>query len=147
MSYGKHLLYGCDMSAQQSPMLAAVRDFYAALNANNIAAALRLFDTQVLRIEFEGHPFASTHHGLAELKTHLSTARSTWAEGSCEPQRLITDGDKVVVLVHVRVRKKGSAEWNEGDPADVFTFKGDKIAEFRTFMTSAEALAWAGAKA
>lgn len=125
-------------------MLAAVRDFYVALNANDIAAALRLFDAQPVRIEFEGLPFAGAFHGLAELETHLSTARSTWAEGSCEPRRLVAGEDKVVALVHVRVRKKDAAEWNEGDTGDVFTFKDGKIAEMRTFLKGDEALAWAG---
>lgn len=128
-------------------MLAAVRDFYAALNGNDIAAALQLFDAQPVRIEFEGLPWAGTYRGLAELEAHLSTSRSTWAEGSCEPQRLIAGGDKVVALVHVRVRKKDSTDWNEGDTGDVFTFKGDKIAEMRTFMKSDEALVWAGVQA
>ncbi|HRH93647.1 MAG TPA: nuclear transport factor 2 family protein [Candidatus Peribacteria bacterium] len=135
------------MPEQQNPMFAAVRDFYAALNANDVAAALRLFDAQAVRIEFEGHPFTGTYRGLAELEAHLSAARSTWAEGSCEPLRMIAAGDKVVVPVHVRVRKKDSASWNEGETGDVFTFKDGKIVEFRTFLKGDEALAWAGATA
>jgi ketosteroid isomerase-like protein len=80
--------------------------------------------------------------GHAEMKEHVKKARATWAEGCCDPQRLIAVGNKVAALVHVHVRLQESAEWTEGTVGDAFTFKDGKIAEMRSFMNSDDAVAW-----
>jgi hypothetical protein len=45
----------------------------------------------------------------------------------------------------VKVRLKDRPEWIEGRTGDVFTFRGGKIIEFRTFMEHQKALEWAEA--
>lgn len=127
-----------------SPEENAVKEVYEALNKNSFQDFLRLFDPQVLRVEFEGLPTARTCHGHAELKAHFEQGRATWAEGACEPEKLIVAGDKVVALVHVRVRLKNHTDWLEGRLGDVFKFKNGKIIEFRTFEKREDALKWAG---
>ena len=79
-----------------------------------------------------------------EVREHVIKGRSTWAEGSCEPERFVINGDKVIVLTHVRVRLKDQTEWLEGNTADVFTFRNGKITEFRTFSDEYEAFEYAG---
>ena len=39
------------------------------------------------------------------------------AEGSCELERFIVAGDKIVVFVHARVRLKDHTEWTDGPGA------------------------------
>jgi len=75
--------------------------------------------------------------------------RGTWAEGSCEPERFIVapDADRIIVLIHVRVRLKHETEWREGRIADVYTFRNGKAIHFRTFADEQQALEWAGVKA
>lgn len=135
------------MSTEQSSSnVAAVRKFYIALNANDIPGILQLVDSQIERIEFEGTPSAGVYRGHAALKAHVLKARATWGEGSCEPRRLIAVDNKVVALVHVRVRLQNSTKWTEGNVGDVFTFRDGNIVEMRSFMKSDDALAWAGAR-
>jgi len=119
---------------------------YAALNRNDIPAMLQAFDAQIERIEPADFPAGGTYHGLAALQAHLSKARETWAEGSCEPERFIVASDKIIVFVHVRVRLKHETEFREGSLADVFTFRNGKATQFRTFGDRQQALEWAGVK-
>jgi len=138
------------MSTNQSSNLAseteALKEVYAAINRNDIAAALKFFDPQIERIEPEGFPSAGTYRGHAEVKAHLSQGRETWAEGSCEPERFLVAGDKIVVFLHVRVKLKSGPEWIEGRFADGFTFRNGKVIQMRTFNQRQQALEWAGVK-
>jgi hypothetical protein len=122
----------------------AIREAYAALNRNDIPGFLAIFDPEIERIEPPGFPLSGTYHGLAAVTAHFEKARRTWAEGSCEPERVIVAGDRVVVLVHVRVRLKNETEWREGRVGDVFTFRNGKVIQFRTFADEKQALEWAG---
>jgi uncharacterized protein len=70
-----------------------------------------------------------------------------WAEGSCEPERLIVAGDKIIVFVDVRARLKHEVEWREGWLADVYTFRNGKVIQMRSFPDRRQALEWAGVTA
>jgi ketosteroid isomerase-like protein len=137
--------------SKQTPSLAAeteaLRDAYAALNRNDIPAFVQVFDPQIERIEPSDFPQGGTYHGLAAVTAHISKARGTWAEGSCEPQRFIVAGDRIIVFIFVRVRLKHETDWREGRIADVFTFRNGKAIQFRTFVDERQALEWAGVKA
>jgi ketosteroid isomerase-like protein len=122
----------------------ALRQAYAALNRNDIPAFASLFDPQIERVEFLGLPQGGTYRGLEAVTAHVATGRGTWAEGGCDPEQFIVAGDRIVVLVHVRVRLKHETEWREGRVADVYTFRNGKAIQFRTFADQREALAWAG---
>ena len=122
----------------------ALRQAYAALNRNDISGFVKDFDPQVERIEPAAFPTAGTYRGLEAVTEHVSLGRSTWAEGSCEPERFIVAGDKVVVCIHVRVRLKDKTEWIDGRLADVYTFRDGKAIQFRTFSETEQAFEWAG---
>lgn len=129
-----------DLSAEAQ----AVNEAYAALNRNDIEGFAQILDPQIERIEPEGFPSSGTYHGIEAVKAHIARGRSTWAEGACEPTRLLTAGDKVVVSVHVRVRLKDHSDWIDARIADVFTFRKGKAIQFRTFAKESEALEYAG---
>ena len=138
------------MSKLTPPLAAeteALREAYAALNRNDIPAMVKAFDPQIERTEPAEFPQGGTYHGLEAVKAHISKGRGTWAEGSCEPERFIVAGDRIIVLIHVRVRRKHETEWREGRIADVYTFRNGKAIQFRTFADERQALEWAGAKA
>lgn len=138
------------MGKPTSPLAAeteALRSVYAALNRNDIPAMIAAFDPQIEWIEFAESPTGGTYHGLADVKAHFSEARGSWAEGSCEPERFIVAGDKIVVFVQVRVRLKHETDWREGRIADVYTFRNGKVIQGRLFLDRSHALEWAGAKA
>lgn len=125
----------------------ALRETYAALNRNDIPAAVKAFDPQIEWTEPAEYPGAGTYRGDAIVKAHLSQARGTWAEGSCEPERFIVSGDKIIVFVYVRVRLKHETEWREGRQADVYTFRNGKVIQMRVFAGRQQALEWAGVNA
>lgn len=124
----------------------ALKEAYAALNRNDIAAFVTVFDAQIERVEPADFPQGGTYHGLAAVTAHVSKGRGTWAEGSCEPERFIVAGDRVIVFIHVRVRLKTETEWREGRVADVYTFRNGKAIQWRTFGDEQQALDWAGVK-
>jgi len=124
----------------------ALRQFFAAINRNDMQAITKDFDPEIVRIEPEGFPTAGTYRGIAEVQEHVTKGRGSWAEGTCEPEQFLVNGDKVVVYLHVRVRLKDSAEWIDGRFADGFVFRNSKIIQYLTFGERAEALKWAGIK-
>src|SRR6185295_3872239 len=124
----------------------ALRAAYAALNRNDIPAFVQAFAPDIEWTDPPGSPESKTYHGLAAFQAHASQARAAWAEGSCEPERFITAGDKVIVFVHVRVRLKHETEWREGSIADVYTFRDGKVIRARVFTDRQQALDWAGVK-
>ena len=121
-----------------------LEQFFAAINRNDIAALADYFDPQIVRIEPEGYPTAGTYHGIAEVQEHVSQGRGTWAEGSCDPEEFLVNGDKIVVYLYAWVRLKDAPDWSGGRFADGFVFRNGKIIEYRTFWNRADALKWAG---
>ena len=122
----------------------ALANAYAALNRHDVDGFAACFDPEIVRIEPPGFPSSGTYVRIAEVKSHVAQGRSAWAEGGCEPVWFVAAGSRVVVLVHVRVRLKGAADWIDGRIGDVFTFRGGKAVEFRTFGEVHEALEYAG---
>ena len=127
-----------------TPEVDALKHFFAAVNRNDMQAIVRDFDPQIVRIEPEGFPTAGTYRGSAEVQEHVRTGRGTWAEGSCDPEKFLTKGDKVVVYLHAWVRMKGATDWTGGRFADGFVFRNGKITEYRSFGEREQALEWAG---
>ena len=112
-----------------NPDVDALKQFFAAINRNDMQAITRDFDPQIVRIEPEGFPTAGTYRGIAEVQEHVKTGRGTWAEGSCDPEKFLVEGEKVVVYLHAWVRLKGRTEWMGGRFADGFVFRDGKITE------------------
>ena len=127
-----------------NPEFDALTRFFDAINRNDIQAIARDFDPQIVRIEPEGFPTAGTYRGSAEVQEHIRTGRGTWAEGSCEPEKFLIKGEKIVVYLYAWVRLKGATAWTGGRFADGFVFRDGKIIEYRTFGERAQALDWAG---
>ena len=121
-----------------------VEQFFAALNRNDMQGITTYFDPQIVRIEPEGFPTAGTYRGIAEVQEHVTKGRGTWAEGTCDPEKFLVNGDKVVVYLHVWVRLKDSTDWIDGRFADGFVFRNGKIIQYLSFGDRAEALKWAG---
>ena len=122
----------------------ALAAFYAAVNRNDMQAMTRDWDPAIVRVEPEGFPTSGTYRGIAAVQAQVTKGRGTWAEGTCEPEKFLTKGEKVVAFLHARVRVHGATEWTGGRFADGFVFRGGKVVEYVTFWERADALAWAG---
>ena len=127
-----------------SSRIEVLKQFFAAINRNDLQAVLRDLDPDLWRTEFEGSPNGGTYRGIAEFQELFVKARATWAEGTCSPESFLETDDKVIVDTHVHVRLQGSPEWIDGRVADAFKFRDGKIVEFHSFGDRAKALKWAG---
>ena len=127
-----------------SAEIEVLEQFFAAINRNDMHAITRDFDPEIVRIEPEGFPTAGTYRGIAEVQVHVTKGRGTWAEGTCNPEKFLQKGDKVVVYLHAHVRLKATNDWVGGRFADGFVFRSGKIIEYRSFGERADALTWAG---
>ena len=121
-----------------------LEQFFAAINRNDMQAVAKDFDPQIVRIEPEGFPTAGTYRGIAEVQAHVTKGRGSWAEGCCDPEKFLVNGDKIVVYLHARVRLNGSTDWVDGRFADGFVFRKGKITEYLSFGERVDALKWAG---
>jgi len=127
-----------------STAIEVLEQFFAAINRNDMQAIVKDFDPEIVRIEPEGFPTAGTYRGIAEVQAHVTKGRGTWAEGTCEPEKILVNGEKVVVYLHARVRLKNATEWIGGRFADGFMFRDGKIIQYLSFGERSEALEWAG---
>ena len=121
-----------------------LEQFFAAINRFDKQAMTKDFDPPIVRIEPDGFSTAGTYRGIAEVQENITKGRGTWAEGTCQPEKFLINGDKVVVYLHAWVRLEGSTEWSGGRFADGFVFHNGKITQYRTFWERADALRWAG---
>jgi len=126
-----------------SAEIKVLEEFFAAINRNDMPAVIKDFDPQIVRIEPEGFPTAGTYRGVTEVQAHVAKGRGSWAEGSCDPEKFLTNGDKVVVFLHAWVRPKNSTQWGGGRFADGFVFRKGRIVQYLSFGQRADALAWA----
>ena len=124
----------------------ALQEAHAALNRNDVSAFVQIFDPQIEWIEPADFPGGGSYRGLDVVRAHLTKARESWAEGSCQPRRMIVAGDRIVQLVDVHVRLKHETEWREGKVAEVYTFRDGKVIQVRLFGDSKQALEWVGVK-
>jgi ketosteroid isomerase-like protein len=129
-----------------STEIEALEHFFSAVNRNDMQAITKDFDPQIVRIEPEGFPTAGTYRGIADVQAHVTKGRATWAEGTCDPEEFLVNGDRVVVYLHAWVRLKDSVEWTGGRFADGFQFRSGKIIQYLSFAERAAALEWAGIK-
>jgi uncharacterized protein len=91
-------------------------------------------------------PRRGTYHGRDGVKQYRTRSRAAWAELNIEPERFIMAGDRIVVLVHARVRPDGSNHWQDISLADVYTVRNGRVVEMQAFADRQEALRWAEAE-
>jgi ketosteroid isomerase-like protein len=135
-----------DQTSSLEDNISTLKSAYAALNRNDPSGFVASFDPQMEWMEFLESPAGGTYTGIEAVRAHVEQAREQWAEGSCEPERFIPTGDKIVVFVNVRVRLKNERDWREGQLADVYTFRQGKAIQARVFADRQQALTWAGAR-
>lgn len=119
-----------------------IKNFYSSLNRNDVQSVMDLLHPDIERKEFIGTPNAGTFRGLSELRKHITDARSTWIEGSCNPEHFEVSANKVLVSVYVKVKIKESMNWVEGNVSDGFIIQNDKIIFFQTFAEKSQAIDW-----
>ena len=133
-------LRGCDK------IIAELRAAYAAFNRGDFDAAVASLDPKIEwsePMEFLG---GGMYHRREAVKRYLMQSRAGWAEGSSQPERFITAGNRIVVFVYAHFRPRNSNEWQQVRLADIYTVRKGRIVQMKAFADRQEALSWAGAK-
>jgi ketosteroid isomerase-like protein len=125
--------------------IAALRRAYDAFNRGDIPATLEQMDPDIEWIEPPEFPGGGSYRGHAGMSLYLTQSRAAWADVRSEPEKFIAAGDRVVVLVHARVRAKDSDVWSDVRLADVYTFRNGKAVRMQAFADRQDALRSVGA--
>jgi uncharacterized protein len=130
------------MAKQQHLQL--LRNFYDALNRDDLEAALGLCDENVEVYQPPNVVSSLPPRGHKDVALYLQGWFDSWHAYAPEPEEFIEAGDQVVVMVHLRAQGKGSRFEIQERMADVFTFENDKIVRFRFYVDRDAALESAG---
>ena len=101
---------------------------------------MNLLDPNVVRVEPKEFPTADTYRGHSDMRRHLVQGRNTWEEGTCEPIEFFPIGNKIVVIIHIKVRLKNNLTWLDAQIADGFSLKEGLVTEFHSFVNKEKAL-------
>lgn len=125
--------------------ISELRAAYAAFNRGDFDAAVASLDPKIEWTEPAEFPGCGAYHGRQAVKRYLMHSRAGWAEGTSEPERFITAGDRIVVFVRARFLPKNGKEWQDHRLADVYTVRKGRIVQMHAFADRQQALSWAGA--
>lgn len=135
------------MAAIQEPSsdenIKIIKQVYFGINQYDLDSVLSLLDADVVRVEPK-ELTGGTYRGHVEMRNHIISGRSTWAEGAIEPVEFFSNENKIVVIVHIKVRLKNDPKWLDAQLADGFSLKGGLVTEFHSFMNRQSAFEWAG---
>jgi ketosteroid isomerase-like protein len=121
-----------------------LRDFYDALNRDDVESAVQLCDPDV-RVYLNPDVVAALPpRGHKEVASYLRGWFDSWDTYVPRPQEFIDAGEQVVVMVDLRARGKGSRFEIEEEMADVFTLADGSIVQLRLYVDRGVALDAAG---
>jgi ketosteroid isomerase-like protein len=120
--------------------VALLNRFYDALNMADVDAALELCDSDVEVYMPSNVVAAVAPRGHRDVGEYLRGWFDSWHVYSPEPEEFVAAGGRVVALVKLRARGKGSRFEIEEPIADVFEFDGGKISKLRLYVRRDTAL-------
>jgi ketosteroid isomerase-like protein len=119
--------------------VAVVRGFYDAFARGDLESALAVFDPEVVAYDHD-IPDSGEYRGLEGLLRWQADWESSWESWRWEPQEFIQEGDRVVAIVRVHARGRGSGVDVERLDGAVWTFRGGKCVRLDYYGSKAEAL-------
>jgi uncharacterized protein len=130
--------------AQDQQHHEVLRNFYDALNRDDLDAAIRLCHENVEVYQPPEVVASIPAKGHKDVASYLRGWFESWHAYQPEPEEFIEAGDQIVVMIHLKARGKGSRFEIEERMADVFTVEGGKIVRFRFYVDRNVALQSAG---
>jgi ketosteroid isomerase-like protein len=137
-----HNSEGAGMSAEENVQTA--KEGYAAFGRGDVPAILELLTDDVEWIEpgpADVLPAAGTYRGKEEVARFFATLGENLDLHRFEPHEFIAQGDHVVVLIHSEGTVKRTGRKVTDHLANVWTFKGGKLARFEVFSDTAAGVA------
>jgi ketosteroid isomerase-like protein len=118
---------------------------YEAFNKGDLEGALEMFGPEIVwQTYLVPGPGGGTYHGHAGVRELWADARNIFGDFRNEPERLITAGDRLVVLVRICGWGKESGVEVEAKIAHIHTFRGDRVVRVESYEDRDEALRQAG---
>jgi ketosteroid isomerase-like protein len=108
----------------------ALRAVYVELARGNFAAMLPLLDPDVewrWTSDQMGLTGDELYRGVEDVTRAMASWLRTWDAFAVEAEEFIESGDRIIVLVHLRARLRGSSADVESRQADIYTFRDGKI--------------------
>ena len=130
------------MSAEENVQTA--KEGYAAFGRGDVPAILELLTDDIEWIEpgpADVLPAAGTYRGKEEVAGFFATLGENLEIHKFEPHEFIAQGDHLVVLIHFESTVKRTGREVTGHEAQVWTFKGGKLARFEAFSDTAAGVA------
>jgi ketosteroid isomerase-like protein len=128
-----------------SDNLDIVRRHFEARSDGDIDAMVRDMDAQVeLDLTRSIAPYRGSYRGHEAVGGLVQTLREAWDEMTWEPEELIEAGDRVVAVLRMSGRGKGSGIEARARGANVFTIRNGKIIRVQVFQDKHDALETVG---
>ena len=93
-----------------------------------------------VRLDQSRFPDGGIYHGRAALRAFYRRWFGTWDELRITPERFLDEGDRVIVLLTLEGRGKGSGTPVTLRAADVWTLRDGKVVELVGYPNRDEAL-------
>jgi ketosteroid isomerase-like protein len=116
-----------------------VQRLFSALEADDFATALGLFDAEV-----EWSPTEGSYHGIEGVGASFIEWMEPWDEHRIEPEEFVEGDDRVLVTVHLTARGQESRLEVDQRFFQVYTVRDGKISRMVEYVDRARALEAAG---
>jgi uncharacterized protein len=116
------------------------RRAYAAFNTGGIAAIIEFLDPNIEWSEGMDVPEPRVYRGHDGVRRQQEQFAQAWESLRLEPERFVDAGDRLVVIVRLVGRGKGSGVEVEHRAAHVWTVREGKATKLQMYMNPKEAL-------
>jgi hypothetical protein len=113
---------------------------YDAFNRGDMNDAFELFDSEIEWSEGTDVPEPQVYHGHDGVRRQQERFREAWESFSIEPEEFIEAGDRLVVLVKLVGRGKGSGIDVEARGAHVWTVRDGRAVRLEMYADPGRAL-------
>jgi ketosteroid isomerase-like protein len=114
------------------------------MSQENVELARRIYAAEFEIVEPPEQPGAETRHGPKGVSDSMTALSEAFDDLQYHPERFIDCGDKVVALLKVRGRGKGSGIVVESNVAHVWTLQDRKAVRVEIYLDVAQAMKAAG---
>jgi hypothetical protein len=120
------------------------RQGYEAFRTGRLEAVLEMMDPDIEWSEGVDVPEPQVYRGHDGVRRQQEQFEAAWESFELEAEEFIDAGDKVVVLLKIRARGRGSEIEIEGRAAHVWTVRDGKAIRLEMYIDPARALEAAG---
>ena len=116
------------------------RRAYAAFNTGGLEAILPFLDPEIEWSEGTDVPEPQVYRGHDGVRRQHEQFTDAWESFRLEPERFVDAGDRLVVVLHLWARGKGSGVGIEARVAHVWTVREEKATKLQMYMSPETAL-------